>query len=468
MRLVVFHYHDRPGGVRAVVERGLPLLLARLGKVAEVVLLLGEQGDPGWAGALAGRLGGVGLRVVVERELGYRPGGKLGARAQALLRAVLAGPEVLLWAHNLSVGRNVGLLGRLPTLCAEVGAELWMHHHDWWWDGRWARWGDWQAAGVGSLEEALALSVPVGPGIRHFCVNRADLGWLQLRAGQAAQWVGNPLPSEDGVPRGERREAAAWLRERSGGRPIWLAPVRALRRKNIAEALLLARWAGEAICLATTGGASSPEEELGSSRLASAARRQGWHFLPGVLAGSRGGPRVAALLAEAEAVVMTSLQEGFGLPYLEAAAQGKPLVGRALPQVQANLAALGCRAPGLYRALPVGSGRCDEAAEARRGAAGRERWRGVLPPELAVPEGPGADDFGSLSLDAQLEVLGSGRGLPGEAPRPQVPEWPLEARGEHWAERFWQRPPTLGAAEPLLAEVQRRLGDWMERPLLWL
>ncbi len=470
MRLVVFHYHDRPGGVREVLERGLARLVARLGGVREVVLLLGEQGDGAWAARLEGRLGGVPLRAVVHADLGYRSGevAGLGKGALGLVREVLSGEEVLVWAHNLSVGRHVGLLRLLPGLCAAAGATLWLHHHDWWWDGRWGRWEDWEKAGVGALEEALAISVPVGPGIRHFCVNRADVAWLQLRAGSAAQWVGNPLPEGEGVLREEVREAAAWLGERSGGKPVWLAPVRALRRKNLAESLLVTRWAGGEACLVTTGGASSAEEERGWCRLGEAARRQGWPLVPGVLARAERAPRVAALMAAAEAVVMTSLQEGFGLPYVEAAALGKPLVGRALPQVEANMAGLGCGLRGLYECLPVGAGRFDAAAEARRKEVGREGWCRRLPKELAVSEGPGPDDFGGLSLDAQLEVLSSGGGLPGAGPQPEVPSWPEEARGDVWVERFFEEAEPQGPAEPLIKEVQRRLGGWWDRPLLWL
>ncbi|RYD31290.1 MAG: hypothetical protein EOP86_18215, partial [Verrucomicrobiaceae bacterium] len=335
MQLLVFHYHDRPGGVREVIGRGLPLLMERLDGVNEVVFLMGELRDAGWREALTARLKrqspSVTVRWVEDREWGYAEPGfrSLSADSVQRLRDWLhPSPTArwsVLWAHNLSVGRNIPLLRALPRLCKDAGAELWLHHHDWWWDGRWQRWRDWLAAGVASLEEALAATVPVGPQLRHYAVNLADLPFLQTAAGDAARWVGNPLPAFRPPQEAEVREARLWLAARTGGRPVWLAPVRALRRKNLAEALLLTRRLAPDACLVTTGG-SSAEEAAGWNRLRTAATAKGWPLAPQVLAGMEASaPSVPALMAASEAVMITSLQEGFGLPWLEAAALGRPV-----------------------------------------------------------------------------------------------------------------------------------------------
>ncbi len=476
VRLVVFHYHDRPGGVRQVISRGLPSLMARLDRVAEVVLLLGELTDPDWITGLQASLAGVPLRVVTHRDLGYLSGmdQAMSGEAMELLHEVLSGPDVLVWAHNLSVGRNVPLLRHLPDWCAAAGARLWLHHHDWWWDGRWARWGDWQASGIAHLDEALECSVPVGPHLRHWCVNQADLAWLQIRAGATAQWVGNPLPELEGPDKSEVQAAHDWLQSLGRGRRLWLAPVRALRRKNLAEALLLAQLQDEPTCLVTTGGPSSPAEIPAWESLCAAAARHHWPLVPGVLADGRSNrPSLPALFMAADALVMSSLQEGFGLPYLEAAALGKPLLARTLPDVAANLAALGCTLPGAYPSLPVSLDQCHAGAEQRRRLAHWQTLGTHLPPELNA--GPpscsssGLLDFGQLTLETQLDFLSSGGPLAFPAPGPVIPDWPSASRQDHWAERFFQAPagspPPSG--ESLIPEVRRRFHYWQHHPLLW-
>ncbi len=498
VRLVVFHYHDRPGGVRQVIARGLPQLVRRLGSVAEVVLLLGELTDPGWGRELAASLAGIPLRVESHPNLGYLSGSpqEIGTEAKALVIGELAGQDVLVWAHNLSVGRNVPLLKYLPQWCAAAGAKLWLHHHDWWWDGRLARWADWQASGVTDLAEALERSVPTGCHIRHWCVNRADLPWLQLRAGNDAQWVGNPMPDWIIPDKSGIEDAMAWLHGLTQGRRVWLAPVRALRRKNLAEAIFLAHQQDQPTCVVTTGGPSSPAEVAGWETLCQTAARQGWPFIPSVLdpgartcrpprrSGLSGPPSIAALLMAADTIVMPSLQEGFGLPYLEAAYFGKPLLARTLMDVIANFAALGCSLPATYDQLPVAPGSFDAARECTRM---EERWaqlRPGLPKELTMnlealqPAGP--VDFGCLSLEAQLEVLQSNAGCSNSLPEPQVPRWPEACRTDGWADRFFQMPPQAvkravdrGGQDvrspqgSLLPEVVRRFHGWCRHPLLW-
>jgi len=505
VRLLIFHYHDRPGGVREVISRGLPLLLERLDAVREVIFLAGEFGDAGWRAGLEQRLGKIPLRWVVDPEWGYGSGEfrSLSRASSRKLGELLSSPpagageseagRTVLWAHNLSVGRNIPLLRVLPDLCLAAGAELWLHHHDWWWDGRWARWRDWQSAGVNSLDEALAATVPVGPHIQHRCVNLADLPFLQNAAGPAAaRWVGNPLPVFQKPTAAEVRAARQWLEARTGGRPVWLAPVRALRRKNLAESLLLTHCLAPGACLVTTGGALSPDEAPAWRKLREAADRQGLPLVPQVLAGAgpgAAGPGIPALMAASEAVVLSSLQEGFGLPWLEAAALGKPVISRWLPELEANLRAFGCHAAGFYKTLPVPDHFYDRAGEERRIASRGKALLSLLPEELGREvfgilrrsqpreEAPGVRDFACLTLEAQLEVLaGALMEFPSlECREPQAARRPDGDRAERWAERFFSgdRNPLLNSPSPpmsprdLKAELRQRLAWWLEHPLLW-
>ncbi len=91
-------------------------------------------------------------------------------------------------------------------------------------------------------------------------------------------------------------------------------------------------------------------------------------------------PSIPALLAASEAVVMTSAQEGFGLPYLEAVAARIPLIARRLPNVVPDLESFGFRLPWLYDEVWVDPAMLNEKksviARPRRGGLGAIRFPG--------------------------------------------------------------------------------------------
>ncbi len=125
-------------------------------------------------------------------------------------------------------------------------------------------------------------------------------------------------------------------------------------------------------------------------------------------------PSVAELLAACEVVLLTSIQEGFGLPYLEAAAARRPLLARRLPNITPDLHALGFRFPHAYEEIRIAPELFDWRAERIRQAAAFRAWRRTLPrfaarlvrePPLLRAQRPGPIPFSQLTLDAQLEVL---------------------------------------------------------------
>jgi hypothetical protein len=193
-------------------------------------------------------------------------------------------------------------------------------------------------------------------------------------------------------------------------------PCRLLRRKNIAEALLLQRWLRPEACLVTTGGISSADERAYCERLDAAARANRWNLHMGVLQGNEAAkPGVAELLAASEVVLLTSIQEGFGLPYVEAAAAARPLIARSIPNISPDLHRFGFRFPQCYEEIMVAPELFDWNAEARRQMGLFRSWRRRLPGSLRrfvrPPAVVGAIDrpqpvpFSRLTLTAQLEVL---------------------------------------------------------------
>lgn len=408
MQLAVLHYHFRPGGVRRVIETGLPVFAAAAG-VSRVILAGGEAPDAAWRRQMEAALHPCAVEWLIEPALGYWSEQTLpvaavrGGVREALSR--MMSPGSVLWAHNLSVGRNM-ILSQEVGAVAQTGT-VWLHHHDWWWDGRWERWPEMAGQGIASLEEALAATVPEGAGVRHFCINATDARRMQEWTGGDFHFLPNVVTPERVTP-AEVDGARDFLRRVTDRHSWWLYPCRALRRKNLAEALLVQRLMAPDSVTVTTGGASSTREHECLSTLTTEAGHYRWPLFAGVCANVP-CPPVAHLLAAADAVVVTSLREGFGLPYYEAA--GRPLAARIPSGLEETLRATGFDFRNGWRELRVPRGAFDAESEAGRTAAGRHRLLEILPEPLHDmveqwrPAQAATPDFGTLGLTAQLEVL---------------------------------------------------------------
>lgn len=441
MTLLIVHYHLRPGGIRRVIEHATPhLVRAHAGKpargrglppIARVVLAAGEAADAAWQERFARALAPARLAVHIEPAFGYlaeqrrRPDEIRNRIRRALneLLDALGADGAVVWAHNLGVGRNWILAEELARACARHAVPLLSHHHDWWFDHRWARWEELRRTGHRTRHAAARIVFPLEGRVVHLAINRADAAILQKHCARRAAWLPNltepiPTPARERVAFARRwlqsRCAVAGVAARADA-PIWLAPTRALRRKNLAEALLLARWLRPEAWLVVAGAASSAAEEPYARALQESARRHRWPLLLGVLADAKPPvPRMTELLAACEVVLLTSIQEGFGLPYLEAAAAGRPLLARRLPNIAPDLGRFGFRFPHAYDDIRVAPELFDWRAERARQAKTFRAWRKTLPafaaklvrePELVADARPRPVPFSQLTLEGQLEVL---------------------------------------------------------------
>lgn len=458
MRLIVIHHHFRPGGVRRVIELGTPHLVAGAPeRVSKVILVGGEGPDAAWLRAFRRRLAPCRVEVMVEPCFGYLselrvPGPEIERRiVRKLLELRDAGGtrRQVWWAHNLGLGRNFYLTRSLTTW-AEVGlGSVVMHHHDWWFENRWHHLRAAQVPGCRTLRSVAEAVLRSGSAIAHVAINSEDAAVLDRHFGESGGWLPNPVEAPARPRAAEVRAARGWLSAVLGEEaPVWLLPCRLLRRKNIAEALLLTRWLRPEAWLVTTGGASSAEEEPYAAALEEAARAQGWRLRLGILRGEEPGkPSVPELLAASEAVLLTSLQEGFGLPYVEAAAARRPLIARSLPNIAPDLAAFGFEFPQDYRELWVEPTLFDWAAERERQAVRFRAWKEQMPSAvgrlvgkpmlLEAGASPRPVSFARLTLEAQLEVLG----------QPLDRSWALCRPLNRPLER-WRRQAAAGALTP--------------------
>lgn len=518
MKLIVVHYHLRPGGIRRVIELAAPhIVRAFRGTIDSVTLACGEANDREWNSDFRKALQGVSVEFLIDPAFKYFSGqkqspGQVAGRIHAALGRISDGASAdgcLVWAHNLGIGRNLLLTRELTRACAERNIPLIAHHHDWWFDNRWARWREMRRCGFRTLRAVAEAIFPPSPNLRHIAINRADAGILQRHFQGSASWLPNLTEPAPAPTHARGCAAREWLDAQLGERaaPVWILPCRLLRRKNIAEALLLTRWLCPAAWLVTTGDVSSADEDVYAKRLADAARRHGWRLRLGILdrTGS-GSPDVNELLVASEAVLLTSIQEGFGLPFLEAAAVRRPLVARSIPNVAPDLRRLGFSFPQSYDELLIDPRLFDWAAERARQKKLFAAWRNQLPQAgrklagtsllLNGEKRPRVVPFSRLTLTAQLEVLGWPTDVSWklcaplnpfletwrrrvDAGRLQIPPWPRAASGwlggRAYARRFAgiaraasgggkRSNSALGAQEDFLRE---KLGAQNLFPLLW-
>ena len=414
--LVVIHYHWRAGGVRRVVELTLPAIAAAAGTSLKRITLLsgGNESERPELGTL-----GLPTDFIQEPACDYfsnqaeTPEVISGKIQRALWRVMegSADSRTLIWFQNPALARNAILCREIAKISKETGAALILHHHDFWCAGRWARWSELQQCGCPDLSSAADVLFASGTRSVHAGINLQDFQTLKRCFPANAFHLPNPVLRPAASSSANIDAAKAWVaNELKSEAPLWIYPTRFLRRKNLLEAILLTRWLRPEAILATTSGQYSQDEANYAHDLKQAAAKHGWRVHFGLL-DKLGAPRVADLLQIAEAVVHTSVQEGFGMTFVETAASGTPLVARAIPAVIPDLAAMGFEFPQLYNDIQIAPGLFDVEAEMHRQSQLAHSAREHLPvpfqkifPALAA-DARGPFSFSRLTRRAQVEVL---------------------------------------------------------------
>ena len=343
MNVAIVHYHVGPGGVTQVIKAASQALTAA---GIRHVVLTGDAPPSGW---------GVSPQTVVRASrpehrhipgLGYlTTAGSLTVEIlteslRAAATEALGGPPDLWHFHNHSLGKNC-LVPHVVARLAREDERIVLQIHDLAEQGRPANYQ--LVANCGTL-------YPFSPRIRYAFLNSRDLG-VFTAAGlppENAVLLPNPVPLPAAPPCDPPADSPS---------PILFAPVRGIRRKNLGELVLLAALAPAGTRVAVSRAPRNPEALPVHDTWRKFAVK---HRLPiGFDVVDRFAPAAGAAtdfeswLAHASHIVTTSVSEGFGLPFLEAAAHGKPLIGRNLPHLTAEHARHGIRAGRLYDRLLV-------------------------------------------------------------------------------------------------------------------
>ena len=412
--LVVIHYHWRPGGVRRIVEISLPTILeASCSQIQKTTLLSGTRiPESHWLDLPQ-------VSFCCEPAIDYFSAqtmdpGAIAEKIQATLHRVIPLDEArqtLLWFHNPALARNMILNREVLDFVRISGASLIMHHHDFWCDGRWARWPEMESCGFGTLQQVADETLESPAGVCHVTINIPDFQILRQSMGERVHHLPNPVTKAEWQAGGRLEEVRQWVCTEIGAEsPIWVFPTRFLRRKNILEAVLLTRWLSPDAVFVTTSGVASRDEESYAALIKEAARHGGWRVCFGLLDKPM-APDVAELLHVCDVALLTSIQEGFGMGFVEAAAAGTPLIARSLPHVMPDLNAMGFEFPHLYDEIWIEPSLIDVATEKTR-VQGIQRYsRRNLPDILQQHFNPADWDFSQavpfsrLTIQGQLEVL---------------------------------------------------------------
>jgi hypothetical protein len=321
MKVAIVHYHARPGGVTRVVERAVE----SLGDRANCLFFTGE--------AARGETP-LQKKIRVFPNLGYSTDKKFHP-LELLKRARGAfGGEPDVWhIHNHSLGKNPALMQEIMNL-AMAGRKILLQIHDFAEDGRPDNY-----ANLGKLKDRL---YPVAAHIHYAVLNKRDYSFLHAAGIPESNLHLLPntvsaLPSPKyPEPRGPEAEF------------LYVYPCRAIRRKNLGELMLWSALMPEAK-FAVTLAPKNPEvkpiydawvafvEELHLNVELNAGADTPFH----------------KMIAKADALITTSVAEGFGLAFLEPWLANKPLVGRNLPEITADFAEHGLDLAALYTRLPV-------------------------------------------------------------------------------------------------------------------
>ena len=354
MEIIIVHYHLNRGGVTRVIENHLHALAAlRPDKMPVRVTIVYGGRAAAWnhddTRALPFEVELTDIPALdYDNESPHVAGQLLSALNQLLASRPLGKDATVLHVHNHSLGKNAALLSALARLASE-GWRMLLHIHDFAEDLRPSNYQH-LLSHASSSDQLHRRLYPQGPQIHYAVLNQRDYGVLAQAGVQTDRLhlLPNPVSTSLRPATGEQAEAAKKELAGSFGMPsdhaYVLYPVRAIRRKNVGELLLWSQLVEDAT-FAVTLAPLNPQEQTSYD---------GWVSLAASLAlpvffdvGNSAGLSLDENYAAADAVITTSVAEGFGLVYLEATLADRHLVGRSLPGITDDFRMAGMQFPGL-------------------------------------------------------------------------------------------------------------------------
>ncbi len=330
MRIALLHYHLHKGGVASVIQ-GQTRSLLEAGH--EVLVITGETAVTkskkiasehcDYAGADLAIVPG--LRYDQRRATDHIDGAETASQLAAAIVDAMSrrwgSPADIVHVHNPLIRKNSLLLPALREL-KDQGIRLLLHNHDFAEDYR---------------PDVYTPREPYPEDSHYAVLNGRDYSFLR-RAGLAQEGIHLlpnavlPLSAEDGQKRTR-----------------YLYPVRAIRRKNIGEALLLSLFIPHGTTVAITLPPNS-HRDFSSYRLWKETAERLRLPLEFELGEKDSLPR---LLGSARCAITTSVKEGFGFSFLEPWTAFRAVIGRRLDYVCSDFEKAGVCFDGLYDSIDI-------------------------------------------------------------------------------------------------------------------
>ena len=374
MKIIFLHYHLRPGGVTKVIEGQID----SMGDAVKPLAVVGEA--PAHT---------VSFPFTVVPALAYDRDRNDGKIPEEIVRSILnevstfwRGGADLFHIHNPTLGKNKDL-NTVVKILISMGIKVLIQIHDFAEDGR----------PTGYIDEEY-------PENCHYAViNKRDYGIL-IRAGlikEGLHFIPNPIKPHRIPDNKEKKD-------------IILYPVRAIRRKNIGEAVLLSLFLNNDVKIGITLEPTSALDMKSYTGWIDFVKSENLKVL------FRLGIEndYQTVLSRSRSMITTSIKEGFGLSFLEPWTVGRMLYGRLLPDICSDFKEKGLQLGHLYERVSVPLeffNRHRFYIKWKNCHRQKLRMYGMSFKESKIDEdfhrltGDGLIDFGCLSEDIQKQVI---------------------------------------------------------------
>ncbi|MEC7696871.1 MAG: hypothetical protein VYA11_07225 [Planctomycetota bacterium] len=360
MNLAILHYHLRPGGVFQVIANQLQSLsnVLSIDDPYRVSIFHGTTNEEEYSSqwptspylqVSTRAVDGLGYDQAPEPSTDPST---LAARILTALDACQFFPQdTVIHVHNHSLGKNASLPGALKII-AEEGYPLLLQIHDFAEDFR-----------VEQYQHLNAMldSSPIGLGCRlypqatqiHYAVLNGRDRQILSKSGipnKRLHALPNPIVAPEDLP--DPLNIRSEMQDKRGipiDVPLVIYPVRGIRRKNLGELLLWSALFKNRASFGTTLAPKNNAEKPSYNRWKRLAEnlQLPCHFELGESFSFKQN------LSAADALITTSVAEGFGMVFLESQLGGRRLLGRNLPEVTTEFAENGIDLSSLYQTLCI-------------------------------------------------------------------------------------------------------------------